>query len=435
MSGIRELSIRELTSLEDYFFVPVYQRAFSWTTLEIRQLIIDIKDTYKQDKPYYIGSLVVYKRKDGKGEVIDGQQRLTALSILLSVLKNEFGFSSLPMLFIKYEARLDAEICRDKIHNGDVSEDNSFSRAYKVFHQELSDVEDIKRLVSFLLSYVTLLEVTVPEDIDLNLYFEAMNRHSFQLLRSDILRHKGEAVLSDPKDKKIFNLVFEACSHFDRYVEEGMSFKLWNRMFYGEGHSPLFGVDYKAWWKMIRGHVEEEERKEVYSLDEIIRYESCEDYDEPICLSSPDIHYSITDYANFLLICADVLGYNFTLDDKTMLSSFDEVDFFKDEEAIKCFTYNLLRLRYLFDRYIIKESEKGTFALLQYLDLHEYRPSFKNLEATEACEKLLRTLSMKYPSHEHLYYLVPLLKYLNENPELDGEAYLSFLESFSKDWL
>ncbi len=435
MSGIRKLNIRDLASLEDYFFVPVYQRAFSWTAMEIRQLIIDIKDTYKLNEPYYIGSLVVYKREDGKAEVIDGQQRLTALSILLAVLRNEFGFSSTPALFIKYEARSDAERNRDRIQKGDVVEDNSFNRAYRVFSEELKSVDDIPSLVGFLLDYVTILEIEVPEDIDLNLYFEAMNRHSFQLLRSDILRFKGESVLSDPKDKKVFNLVFEACSHFDRYVEEGMSFKLWNRMFYGEGHSPLFGVDYKTWWKMIRGHVEEEEKKDVLSLEEIIMYESCEDEESLLGLSSPDIHYSLTDYSNFLLITANVLGYDFVLDDKTMLSSFEKVSFFDDEESVKSFAYNLLRLRYLFDRYIIKESEKGTFALLQYLDLHEYRPSFKNLEANAACEELLVKLAAKYPSLEHLAYLVPLLRYLNDNPELDGEAYLAYLESFSEEWL
>lgn len=84
---------------------------------------------------------------------------------------------------------------------------------------------------------------------------------------------------------------------------------------------------------------------------------------------------------------------------------------------------------------MIKESEKGTFALLQYLDLHEYRPSFKDREATIKCEALLLKLAKEYPTHEHLYYLVPLLKYLNENPELEGEAYYEFLTAFVKDWL
>ena len=150
---------------------------------------------------------------------------------------------------------------------------------------------------------------------------------------------------------------------------------------------------------------------------------------------TPDVHYSLTDYANFLLICANVLGYNFILDDKKMLSSYDTVDFFSNEESVKRFSYQLLRLRYLFDRYVIKESEKGTFALLQYLDLHEYRPSFKDREATLKCEALLLQLAKEYPTHEHLYYLVPLLKYLNENPELDGVAYYEFLTSFVKNWV
>lgn len=434
MKEIKRLTVRSLTEKANYYFVPVYQRAFSWTSIEIRQLMTDISDSYQSDKPYYIGSLVVFTRLDESAEVIDGQQRLTALSILLAVLKNEFKLSSSLSLKIRYEARKDAELARDEIQEGKLS-DNTFSSAYKIFLEELKKTEDIELFYNYLVDKVTILQIEVPKNIDLNLYFEAMNRHSFQILRSDIVRLKGESLLNNPKEKKVFNLIWEACSHFSSYVEEGMSFKLWNRMYYGEGHSPLFGVDYIAWWNMILTHVDGQEEKEDYTLDEIIRYESLENHKELSAKVTPDVHYSLTDYANFLLICANVLGYNFILDDKKMLSSYDTVDFFSNEESVKRFCYQLLRLRYLFDRYVIKESEKGTFALLQYLDLHEYRPSFKDREATLKCEALLLQLAKEYPTHEHLYYLVPLLKYLNENPELDGVAYYEFLTSFVKDWL
>ncbi len=433
MSEVKKLTVRTIASMKN-FFVPVYQRAFSWTEREIRQLCTDLSDTYSFSNPYYIGSLVVYNRKDGLIEVIDGQQRLTALSILLAVLKNEYNLCSAGLLSIHYEARRDAEIARDNLFQGVVGDD-TFSTAYKVFKKELSKINDIEKFYSFLLDSVTILEIAVPQNIDLNLYFEAMNRHSFQILRSDIVRLKGEQVLTDLKEKKVFNLIWESCSHFDRYVEEGMSFKLWNRMYYGEGHSPLFGVDYKKWWEMIKTHVDKQEIKESCTLDEIIRYESVTDEKGGFMPSAPDIHYSLTDYANFLLVVANVLGYNFNLDDKKMLSSFETVSFFDSEDDVKKFAYNLIRLRYLFDRYVIKESEKGTFALLQYLDLHEYRPSFKDREATVQAEEILYKLYEKYPGHEHLYYLVPLLKFLNENPELDGQSYVEFLENFSLSWL
>jgi len=67
------------------YVIPLYQRAFAWEDKEITQLIEDIRD-FKEDN-YYIGSLIVSKREnDNRYEVIDGQQRLTALFLLLNSL-------------------------------------------------------------------------------------------------------------------------------------------------------------------------------------------------------------------------------------------------------------------------------------------------------------------------------------------------------------
>src|SRR5690606_22360850 len=48
--------------------------------------IVDYKKQGHQR--YYIGTLVVFRRKDGSLEVIDGQQRFTTLSLLAIYLKN-----------------------------------------------------------------------------------------------------------------------------------------------------------------------------------------------------------------------------------------------------------------------------------------------------------------------------------------------------------
>ena len=74
--------------------IPIYQRDYAWTEPQIRQLILDIAD-YAKDKSncnYYIGTLIVYERKDDYEtiyETIDGQQRLTTLSIILNLLYNK----------------------------------------------------------------------------------------------------------------------------------------------------------------------------------------------------------------------------------------------------------------------------------------------------------------------------------------------------------
>lgn len=79
--------------------IPLYQRAFAWDDKEIRQLIEDINDCGSSVSHYYLGSLIV-KEKNGKSEVIDGQQRLTTLYLLLNYLGNV-----LPNKSLTYECR------------------------------------------------------------------------------------------------------------------------------------------------------------------------------------------------------------------------------------------------------------------------------------------------------------------------------------------
>ena len=81
----------------DRYVVPLYQRNFAWRTDEIQQLLQDIWDAFQKSNTgnYYIGSLVVMKRHNGDYEVIDGQQRLTVISLIAILM----GKLTRPMLF------------------------------------------------------------------------------------------------------------------------------------------------------------------------------------------------------------------------------------------------------------------------------------------------------------------------------------------------
>lgn len=68
------------------YVIPLYQRAFAWGDKEIIQLIEDISDFDNSNGAlYYLGSIIVAK-EGNRYEVIDGQQRLTALFLLLNYL-------------------------------------------------------------------------------------------------------------------------------------------------------------------------------------------------------------------------------------------------------------------------------------------------------------------------------------------------------------
>src|SRR5690554_4587822 len=97
-------SIREI--FESNYIVPLYQRNYAWTDDEIHQLLRDIYENYLKDPNgfYFIGTLVVLKRKNGDFEVIDGQQRLTTLSLIAKKLDPSLQTSKL-----QYDSRPEVE--------------------------------------------------------------------------------------------------------------------------------------------------------------------------------------------------------------------------------------------------------------------------------------------------------------------------------------
>jgi hypothetical protein len=68
--------------------IPRFQRPYSWKADHIREFWNDI--TNSDDTGYFIGSMVIYSMKQDKFGVVDGQQRLTTITILLCVIRDHF---------------------------------------------------------------------------------------------------------------------------------------------------------------------------------------------------------------------------------------------------------------------------------------------------------------------------------------------------------
>lgn len=80
---------------DDYLFtIPNYQRPYSWEEEHCTQLLDDLHsfafrgDDFNELPPYFLGSAVIIKRPNVRNaQIVDGQQRLTTLTILLSCLR------------------------------------------------------------------------------------------------------------------------------------------------------------------------------------------------------------------------------------------------------------------------------------------------------------------------------------------------------------
>lgn len=86
--------------------VPAYQRDYVWTQKTVEQLWDDLIEHYRRysvdeqlpnPEGYFLGAMVVVLDKDsGKFEVVDGQQRLTSLSTIISILFDYLGKLAVP---------------------------------------------------------------------------------------------------------------------------------------------------------------------------------------------------------------------------------------------------------------------------------------------------------------------------------------------------
>ena len=92
-------NLSELFSLDNSnqyfkFYIPDYQRQYSWTDKNLKELWEDLYEAFKkEDECYFLGSIVVVETKEDniiRYDLIDGQQRITTFVIMMDVILKDF---------------------------------------------------------------------------------------------------------------------------------------------------------------------------------------------------------------------------------------------------------------------------------------------------------------------------------------------------------
>lgn len=88
------LVIKDIFCDDFLFTIPNYQRPYSWEEEHCTQLLDDLHSFAFRDEsfndlpPYFLGSAVIIKKENSRNaQIVDGQQRLTTLTILLACLR------------------------------------------------------------------------------------------------------------------------------------------------------------------------------------------------------------------------------------------------------------------------------------------------------------------------------------------------------------
>ena len=440
---LKERSIRQIyieNQEAKKYVIPIYQRNYAWEEDEITALIKDIYDSWRKNDnaPYYIGTLVTYKRGDNEYEVIDGQQRLTTIYIILNALGIKDFRNKLT-----YGARKISASTINNLKNypklGD-EVDEGIRNGYKFAEKAINTIVSKSERPSFeqyFLDLVHIIHYSVPKDVDLNHYFEVMNSRGEQLEKHEIVKSTLSQYLKNKKELATFSRIWEACSEMNIYIQ--LAFP----------DSNVFGYNLHKF--KINGFNEIPEQDESEGKETILNLlqKPIMKIEDSTDIEQNDQFQPIIDFPNFLLIVLKVTrmklsGFDpltFTLDDKELLNEFLSALMSVDNKAefAKQFAFNLLKAKFLLDNYVVhhtlndKESSGDNPWKLQYYYLETKKKRYpKNLTSTQDIQKelvhLLSMFEVSFTPKQRKNYLFYCIMFLFDNYELSDKEYLKFLQ-------
>lgn len=443
------------------YIIPLYQRAYAWGDKQLTQLVEDIEDV-TEDANYYIGSLIV-SEQNGRYEVVDGQQRLTSLYLLLNCLgikakptltfacreKSNYTLRNIEELLLENRSKLDM----DRIEPG-------IQRGIKILSHELERPDFDKESFIKKLSKVIVYRIEVPENTDLNRYFEIMNTRGEQLEQHDILKATLMSYLNDDAEKDLFAKIWDACSDMTGYVQ--MHFVSKNNSV----RESIFGPEWNSmpsnsWQEYKKVITEATQETTGHRISDLIDKNFKVEDDEGYVDGDVRVRFeSVIEFPYFLLhalkvyISINGITHENTeskivdelLDDKKLLDTFNRViscgisgyEKLADnkEEFARTFIVCLLRTRFLFDKYIVKreyanDSTDGEWSLKSLYGSGQQskkKPYYKNSKFTRIGEwastndwrtktniMIQSALRVSYTSPKVMHWITKLLIWLSES--------------------
>jgi uncharacterized protein with ParB-like and HNH nuclease domain len=246
MSQVQEIKI-QLEGVSNViktkrFRVPPYQRSYAWEREHVEALLNDIKDAiHSKENEYFLGSIVVTGPVNHRYEVVDGQQRLTTVSLLIAAIKDIFVrdgdsdvVSSVKTDFLASIDRktkekepklilneIDNELYQELIETIPNINKERFSRqshkrlidASETIFKYIEDIcinskdseEELHAWLDYLETNLKVIVVTAPDDSNAFIIFETLNDRGLELAISDLLKnylfHKSGEKIEETKNR------------------------------------------------------------------------------------------------------------------------------------------------------------------------------------------------------------------------------------------
>lgn len=485
METNRTIFNSELLCLKDVseynFSIPTYQRPYVWGDEQLKKIIDDFYKSYLQDKetPYYISTLITKDNgENGKqSELIDGQQRFTTLWLIALVVSRLTEDSDIKKFLKKDdELRLSFEI-RSEVYDylnylleenqqtkGKVVKDiesypylENITKAVKSIDGFLRDAisarndkvsfkDELKNFGDFIYSKVFFIKNTTPPNTDLNKLFSTINNSGVQLEQSDIVKANLLKIIGE--DKVLYSKIWEACENMNNFFERNArtSFPAsdWNRIDltkFVEFSADTF--KYSTETPSSNG-----ERNSCFKIDDVdinsigdypfnkktYEDESNRDSEEIYCRSIISFEQLLLHAYRLHLKAEKKEDFKGTFHANRLIEVFKELVHRNDSEEVKRFIKLLWKVRYLFDKYIIKwVSDTNTKnETLEVVNFTRNEKSYYSRTNYEKSNNLMLQ-SLLYFTGDYLrqYWLSSYLDYLyykHEDETPNCKTHLDYLE-------
>lgn len=212
----KETKLQDIIEGTKQYVIPLFQRTYSWTAKEWEVLWKDLVELSEMENPrtHFIGSIVnmpTVSVPEGVAKylLIDGQQRLTTIFVLLTLLRNRAreiqnqGFAeeiNNTLLVNPYKkdndfyklmpTQVDRETYQNLINGVSNETENQLTRAYTFFDKKLKQVElEPEKLKKIITSYFSVVSIVLDADDNPYLVFESLNAKGRPLTQADLIRN------------------------------------------------------------------------------------------------------------------------------------------------------------------------------------------------------------------------------------------------------
>ncbi len=189
------------------FIIPVYQRDYAWQKENCEKLWNDLLSLRKNEiKAYFLGTIVIIDAGFQEYSVIDGQQRLTTISLLLLALQNYLKKNKIDeglqdqlsdYLIDRHSKRIRLKPNKqdkayfDELFNGtEIEEDSNIVSNYNFFYHQIQkdNYEAVSLFEAFRKLEIVLITLDKGQD-DPQLIFESLNSTGVGLNDGDLIRN------------------------------------------------------------------------------------------------------------------------------------------------------------------------------------------------------------------------------------------------------